>query len=183
MLAALLLSWLIYQSTPQAAPPAPPTAVPQEYPSIKNFLRINSEICTGGQPTMEDLARMKAEGVRAVLNLRRPSEYNAEEEALKAKDLGLRYFNIPVNGIEPKDEQAGEFLKLLADPQNRPVFIHCTSANRVGAFWMIRRVLVDHWKLDDAETEARKMGLHSQNLLDFARTYIARHSKPQQPAG
>lgn len=179
MLAALLLSWLVVQ----AVPPAPPTAVPQEYPSIKNFLRINSEICAGGQPTMEDLARMKAEGVRAVLNLRRPSEYDAEEEALKAKDLGLRYFNIPVNGAEPKDEQADEFLKLMADPQNRPVFIHCASANRVGAFWMIRRVLVDHWKLDAAEAEARKMGLHSQNLIDFARTYIARHSKPQQPAG
>ena len=183
MLAALLLSWLVFQSTPQAAPPAPPQVPPQEYPSIKNFLRINSEICTGGQPTMEDLARMKAEGVRAILNLRQPSEYNAEEEALKAKDLGLRYFNIPVNGVEPKDEQADEFLKVLADPQNRPIFIHCTMANRVGAFWMIRRVLVDHWKLDDAETEARKMGLHSQNLFDFARTYIARHSNPQQPAG
>ena len=178
MLAALLLSWLVVQ----AIPPAPPTAVPQEYPSIKNFLRINSEICTGGQPAMEDLARMKAEGVRAILNLRRPSEYNAEEEALKAKELGLRYFNIPVNGAEPRDEQADEFLKLIADLLNRPIFIHCTSANRVGAFWMVRRVLIDHWKLDDAEAEARKMGLHSQNLVDFARSYIARHSKPQQPA-
>ncbi len=176
MLAALLLSWLIFQSTPRAAPPQAP---PQEYPSIKNFLRINSEICTGGQPTMEDLVRMKAESVRAILNLRRPSEYNSEEEALKAKDLGLRYFNIPVNGVEPKDEQAGEFLKLMADPLNRPVFIHCTTANRVGAFWMIRRVLVDHWKLDTAEAEARKMGLHSQSLLGFARSYIARHRQPQ----
>ena len=174
MLVALLLSWLVFQSTPQAAPPAPP----QEYPSIKNFLRINSEICTGGQPTLEDLARMKAEGVRAILNLRRPSEYNAEEEALKAKELGLRYFNVPVNSAEPKDEQADEFLKLMADPQNRPVFIHCATANRVGAFWMIRRVLVDHWKLDDAEAEARKMGTHSQSLFDFARSYIARHTKP-----
>jgi len=131
---------------------------------------------------MEDLARMKAEGVRAIVNLRRPSEYNAEEEALKVKELGLRYFNIPVNGVEPKDEQADEFLKVLADPQNRPIFIHCTTANRVGAFWMIRRVLIDQWSLDTAEAEARKMGLHSQGLLAFPRSYITRHSKPQQPA-
>lgn len=173
MSALLLLFFLVFQ----AAPPSSP-APPQEFPSIKNFFRINSEICTGGQPSMDDLARIKADGVRAILNLRRPTEYNAEEEALKAKELGLRYFNIPVNGAEPKDEQAEEFLKLMADPQNRPIFVHCTTNNRVGAFWMIRRVLVDHWKLEDAEAEARKMGTHSPNLFDFARSYIARHSKP-----
>jgi hypothetical protein len=29
----------------------------------------------------------------------------------------------------------------------------------VGAFWMIRRVLRDGWKLDAAEEEAKKIGL------------------------
>ena len=176
MLVALFLFSLVLQPRPQAAPPASPQTVSNEYSSIKNFLSINSEFCTGGQPSMDDLARLKIEGVRAVLNLRRPSEYNAEEEALKAKDLGLRYFNIPVNSAELKDEQVDEFLKLLADPQNRPVFIHCTTANRVGAFWMIRRVLVDHWSLDVAEAEARKMGTHSPSLFAFARSYISRHT-------
>ena len=125
---------------------------------------------------MDDLSRMKDEGVRAVLNLRRPSEYNAEEEAAKAKSLGLRYFTIPVDSIAPRDDQADEFLKILADPLNRPLFLHCTSNNRASAFWMIRRVLVDGMKLEDAETEAKKAGLHSQNLIDFARSYIERHA-------
>jgi protein tyrosine phosphatase (PTP) superfamily phosphohydrolase (DUF442 family) len=98
-------------------------------------------------------------------------------EAAKAKELGVRYFPIPVATAEPKDEQADEFLKVTADPKNRPAFIHCASANRVGAFWMIRRVLVDGWKMDDAESEARKMGMHSPNLVEFAHRYIARHSK------
>jgi uncharacterized protein (TIGR01244 family) len=149
----------------------------QDFSSIKNFLRINEQICTGGQPSMDDLARLKAEGVRAIINLRRPSEYNAEEEAAKAKELGLRYFNIPVTVAEPKDEQAGEFLKATADPHNRPVFIHCAAANRVGAFWMIRRVLVDGWKIEDAEAEARKIGMHSPSLIEFAHSYIERHAK------
>lgn len=161
------------QNSPQQAQPASGL----EYPSIKNFFRPNKEFCSGGQPSMDDLARMKDEGVRAVLNLRRPSEHDAAEEAAKAKSLGLRYFNIPVDPAAPRDAQADEFLKILADPANRPIFVHCTTNNRASAFWMIRRVLVDNWKLEDAETEASKAGLHSQNLVDFARGYIARHTK------
>ncbi len=149
----------------------------QDFPSILNFLRVNKQICTGGQPTMDDLAKLKAEGVRAIINLRRPTEYKAEEEVAKAKALGLRYFNIPVSVAEPKDEQADEFLKITSDPLNRPVFIHCASANRVGAFWMVRRVLVDGWKIEDAEAEARKIGMHSPSLVEFAHSYIARHAK------
>jgi uncharacterized protein (TIGR01244 family) len=152
---------------------------PREYPSIQNFLRINQQICTGGQPTSGDLAKLKAEGVKAIINLRQPSEYNAEEESANAKELGLRYFNIPVNASEPKNEQVNEFLKITADPENRPAFIHCRSANRVGAFWMIRRTLLDGWNIEDAEAEAKKIGLHSPNLIEFARGYIEHH--PRQP--
>ena len=148
-----------------------------DFADITNFLRINKQICTGGQPTMDDLSRMKSEGVKAVVNLRRPSEYDAAAEEAKARQLGLRYLNIPVNGQDPKDEQADEFLKFLADEHNRPVFIHCASANRVGAFWMIRRVLVDGWKLEDAEREAEKIGMRGADVRAFARDYIRRHEK------
>jgi protein tyrosine phosphatase (PTP) superfamily phosphohydrolase (DUF442 family) len=154
---------------------------------IRNFLRVNENICTGGQPTLEQLAELKADGVRAVLNLRRPTEkqtprpgaeplpYDAAAEAAEAERLGLRYFNIPVDSQAPTDAQVDEFLKILADPQNRPLFIHCSTANRVGAFWMIHRVLVDKWALEDAEAEAKRIGLSNEKTRAFARDYLARH--------
>jgi protein tyrosine phosphatase (PTP) superfamily phosphohydrolase (DUF442 family) len=146
--------------------------------SIRNFLRVNSEFCTGGQPRIEELSKLKAEGVKAIINLRPPSEHAAAEEERAATQLGLRYFNIPVRFDDPKDEQATEFLKLTDDPQNRPAFIHCAAAVRVGAFWMIRRVLRDRWSLADAEKEAEKIGLHhSPHLNEFARRYIEAHKK------
>src|SRR3982750_4030905 len=64
--------------------------------SIRNFLRVNKDFCTGGQPRLEHLEKLKADGVKAIINLRQPSEHRAPEEAAKAKELGLRYFNIPV---------------------------------------------------------------------------------------
>ena len=156
-----------------------PLGAQTELPPIRNFLRVDSNFCTGGQPRLEHLDQLKAEGVRAIINLRQPSEHRADEEASKAKGLGLRYFNIPVAFGEPKDEQVAEFLKLTDDPANRPAFIHCTAAIRVGAFWMIRRVLRDGWTIEQAEEEARKVGLReSPHLTEFARAYITRHRKP-----
>lgn len=150
----------------------------QESAPIRNFMRVNDEFCTGGQPRLEHLEKLKSEGVKAIINLRTPAEHRAEEEEAKAKELGLRYFNIPVVYTAPKEEQVTEFLKLTDDPANRPVFIHCTAAIRVGAFWMIRRVLRDGWTFEAAEEEAKKVGLReAPHLTEFARSYIAKYGK------
>jgi protein tyrosine phosphatase (PTP) superfamily phosphohydrolase (DUF442 family) len=157
------------------------TALPvhsQEVPPIRNFLQVNEQFCTGAQPRLEHLAKLKADGVKAIINLRQPSEHRAEEEEAEAKKLGLRYFNIPVVYREPKDEQVVEFLKITDDPGNRPAFIHCAAAIRVGAFWMIRRVLRDGWTIEKAEEEAKQIGLvNAPHLNEFARSYIERNRK------
>lgn len=148
----------------------------QDIPPIRNFLRVNKDFCTGGQPRFEHLAQLKAEGIKTIINLRTSDEHRAAEEEEKAKELGLRYFNIPVVFRDPKEEQVTEFLKITDDPENRPAFIHCTTAIRVGAFWMIRRVLRDGWTIEAAEEEAKKVGLkESPHLNEFARKYIEKH--------
>jgi len=162
------------------------SAMAQDAGEIRNFLRVNKDFCTGGQPKLEQLEKLKADGVKAVINLRQPSEHRAAEEEAKVKELGLRYFNIPVAYGNPNEEQVAEFLKITDDPENRPAFIHCTAAIRVGAFWMIRRVLRDGWKVEDAEAEAVKVGLReSPHWLEFARKYIETHrakaSLPSEP--
>jgi protein tyrosine phosphatase (PTP) superfamily phosphohydrolase (DUF442 family) len=150
----------------------------KDAPDIRNFLRVSEEFCTGGQPRLEHLAQLKEQGVKAIINLRRPSEHRAEEEETEAKRLGLRYFNIPVAFGEPKDEQADEFLKITDDPENRPAFIHCTAAIRAGAFWMIRRVVRDGWSVEKAEEEAARVGLReSPHLNEWARAYIEKRRK------
>jgi uncharacterized protein (TIGR01244 family) len=147
-------------------------------PPIRNFLRVNADFCTGGQPRLEHLEMLKKDGVKAIINLRQPSEHRAEEEEAKAKELGLRYFNIPFVFGDPKDEQVDEFLKITDDVNNRPAFIHCTAGIRVGAFWMIRRVLRDGFTVEAAEKEAEQVGLKdSPHLNAFAKRYIEKHKK------
>ncbi len=153
-----------------------PVASPQEVPPIRNFMRINDQFCTGGQPRLEHLKQLKDEGIKAIINLRPTGEHRAAEEEEKARELGLRYFNIPVVFRDPKEEQVTEFLRVTDNPENRPAFIHCAAAIRAGAFWMIRRVLRDGWTIDAAEEEAKKVGLkESPHLNEFVRQYIDKH--------
>ena len=150
----------------------------QELPPIRNFLQVSPQFCTGGQPRMEHFAKLKGDGVKAVLNLRQPSEHRADEERAAVEQAGLKYFNIPVVYQEPTDAQADEFLKITDDPANRPMFIHCTAAIRVGAFWTIRRAVRDGLSVDAALQEGRKVGLvNAPHLEEFARRYIAAHAK------
>jgi len=152
--------------------------VQDSVPPIRNFIRLNSQYCTGAQPRLEHLEMLKKEGVKAIINLRQPSEHRAADEEAKAKELGLRYFNIPVVFGEPKDEQVEEFLRITDDVDNQPAFIHCAAGIRVGAFWMIRRVLRDGFTVEAAEKEAEQIGLKdSPHLNEFARRYIAKHKK------
>jgi uncharacterized protein (TIGR01244 family) len=147
-----------------------------ELPPIRSFLQVTPQFCTGGQPRIEHFAKLKADGVKTVLNLRQPSEHRADEEQAAVAAAGLKYFNIPVVYATPTDSQVDEFLRITDDPANRPMFIHCTAAIRVGAFWLIRRVVRDGMTYDAALAEARKVGLvNAPHLEEFARAYLASH--------
>ena len=150
----------------------------QELPAIDRFLQVTPEFCTGAQPRLEHFAKLKADGVKAVLNLRQPSEHRAEDERAAVEKAGLKYFNIPVVYTAPTDAQVDEFLKITDDPANRPMFIHCTAAIRVGAFWMIRRAVRDGLSADAALEEGKRVGLrNAPHLEEFARRYIDSHRR------
>jgi uncharacterized protein (TIGR01244 family) len=155
-----------------------PAAAQTELPPIERFLQVSPEFCTGAQPRLEHFAKLKADGVKSVLNLRQPSEHRADDERAAAEKAGLKYFNIPVVYAAPTDAQVDEFLKLTDDPANRPMFIHCAAAIRVGAFWTIRRAVRDGLSADAALEEGRKVGLrNAPHLEEFARRYIDAHRK------
>jgi uncharacterized protein (TIGR01244 family) len=146
---------------------------------IDKFYRVDDRIATGGQPLLEQISALEREGFRTIINLREPSEYDAAAEAAEAGRLGLRYLSIPFRASDPKDEPVDAFLAAMKDRKIWPAFVHCGSGNRVAALWMIHRVVVDGWELENAEHEARLIGLKSVNLRAFAYEYICRHPKAE----
>lgn len=155
------------------------TAAMSELTGIPNFLKLTDQVWTGGQPWPEHLSKLKDAGIKVVINLRPHDEYEGAREEAKVKELGMSYFNIPVVFSSPDELDADDFLKLTDEQlKNGPVFIHCAVGTRVGAFWMIRRVLRDSWEFDKALEEANRIGLNNRaNLMEFAKEYIEKKKK------
>jgi uncharacterized protein (TIGR01244 family) len=155
------------------------TAAMSELTGILHFVKLNDQVWTGGQPWLEHFPKLKDAGIKVIINLRPHAEYNGEREAAKVKELGMSYFNIPVSFNEPDELDVDDFLKLTDEQlKNGPVFIHCAVGARVGAFWMIRRVLRDNWEYDKALEEANRIGLRTQSpLTQFAKEYIEKRKK------
>jgi uncharacterized protein (TIGR01244 family) len=155
------------------------TAAMSELTGIPRFLKLTDAVWTGGQPWMEHLPKLKDAGIKVIINLRPHAEYQGAREEARVKELGMSYFNIPVDSHTPDELDADDFLKLTDEQlKNGPVFIHCAVAVRVGAFWMIRRVLRDGWEYDKALEEANRIGLNNNaRLAEFAKEYIEKKKK------
>jgi uncharacterized protein (TIGR01244 family) len=154
------------------------TAAMSELTGIPHFLKLTDQVWTGGQPWPEHLPKLKEAGIKVVINMRPHAEFDAAKEEAKVKELGMTYFNIPVAFNAPDELDVDDFLKLTDEQlKNGPVFIHCAVGTRVGAFWMIRRVMRDNWEFDKALEEANRIGLRNAQLIEFAKDYIDKKKK------
>ncbi|MCC7241284.1 MAG: hypothetical protein IT180_05120 [Acidobacteria bacterium] len=146
---------------------------------ITNYTRVDAVVACGGATETAALEGLKADGFKSVVNLRLSDERgaNVEENEAKAKELGLNYFHLPFSRASPDPAIVDQFLTVLSDEANQPVFIHCASGSRVGALWLVKRVLQDGWSIEEATTEAKLIGLSTPGLEKFALEYIASHQK------
>lgn len=148
-----------------------------EMPGIRNFSRVDATVGCGGAVDPAAMSALRKDGFVSVINLRVASEPGADVDAGRAaaQAAGLKYIHLPFNAQAPDSKTVESFLAAVADKSNQPVFIHCGSANRVGAVWMIKRALQDGWPIDKARVEAEAIGLTSAPLVAFATEYIGKH--------
>ena len=146
---------------------------------VTNFARVETTIACAGATTPEAIGEVKKLGYAAIVNLRQANEPGADIEAATAaaKTAGIKYIHLPLNTAAPDPAVVEGFLKAVTDPANQPVFVHCASANRAAALWMIKRMNVDGWDADKAGTEAAALGLTNPALKTFALDYAKAHQK------
>jgi uncharacterized protein (TIGR01244 family) len=148
-------------------------------PGITNFSQVETTVACAGATTPAALADVKKMGYASVVNLRQASEPGADidGEAAAAKSAGLNYVHLPFNAASPDPMLVDNFLKAVTNPGNQPAFIHCASANRAAALWMVKRVVVDKWDVDRASAEATALGLTNPALKSFVLDQIQAHKK------
>jgi uncharacterized protein (TIGR01244 family) len=139
-------------------------------PGIVNFGYIGKTVACAGATAPVALAEVKKLGYAAVINLRVASEPGAEIDAsaAAAQAAGLRFIHLPFNASAPDPMLVDKFIAAITDPKNQPAFIHCASANRAAALWMVKRMVVDKWDAERAATEATALGMTSPALKAFA---------------
>ena len=131
-------------------------------------------IFLGSQPSPADFEQAKKGGIKTVINLRHHDEIEGFDEQEVVTDLGLAYYNVPWNGPEELSDERFDEVRELLRTAERPILLHCSSANRVGPMWLAYRVLDDGADYEDALSEAMTVGMKSPDYQAKAKSYVER---------
>lgn len=142
---------------------------------VTNACQILPNVLTGGQPGPGHLNALKEAGVGVLLDIRDAMEPRPMDEAAQAALLGLEYVNIPVSAGTLDDTTMDRILGTLRGAENRQIFFHCASGNRVGGP-MLAHLILDHgMDEEDAIQQAMRAGLRSAEILEWGLDYARRH--------
>lgn len=126
-----------------------------------NIKQVEAGLYCGGQPSEQELAALAADGVRSLINLRPPSEFDGFDEAGAAAKLGLNYTQIAITGsADLTREKIAEFCAALTTARAAgPVLVYCRSGNRVGAAIALAEAWMHHCCPDEALAHGRRAGM------------------------
>jgi tyrosine-protein phosphatase SIW14 len=153
----LVVSSLALPTGAYAGPNDPPSkAVAAPAIRIDNFGQVNANYFRGAQPKGRDYADLAALGVKTVINLT-SSDADANERTF-VEGAGMKYFQIPMTTREqPKPAELTEFLSIVNDPANQPVYVHCVGGrHRTGVMTAAYRMTHDGWSSDQAFSEMKR---------------------------
>lgn len=128
--------------------------------------------------------------IKSIIDLRLPSDGDLENNPEILEDLiaeklsvekinGVNYFNNG-SGQVPQRHNLNYFFKIMDNPQNYPVLIHCYhGVGRAEMYSAIYRIEYENWDKDDARKSTRFFTKWSAFDLgkrkgDFLHTYISR---------
>jgi len=127
---------------------------------LPNFHKVHDFLYRGGEPTDAGLEKLKAMGVKTIIDLRGHQDRCAQESR-RAAELNLRYLNLPMSSQSPTPRQIKTFLQEVEeaahDMEAAPVFVHCAhGSDRTGCMVGIWRVTHDNWSWDKTYKEMRQ---------------------------
>ena len=97
-----------------------------------DFTQPRAGLHTGGQPSLEQLDALPAQGVRTVIDLRADGEDRGYDEVAELQRRKLRYLRLPIAGAQDLTPANASALKRLLVDSGDGVLLHCASGNRVG---------------------------------------------------
>jgi len=126
-------------------------------PGVPNLHRVSELLYRSGQPTANGMRRLKAMGIRSIVNLR---AFHSDKHEI-SRTL-LKYEHIPMkmrrrgtaSTFSFNQESLLRFVIFVTTPKNCPVLLHCQyGADRAGVMCAVYRMVVDGWSREAAVRE------------------------------
>lgn len=138
---------------------------------IKNFGEVNAHYYRGAQPDRQGFADLDALGIATVIDL--AAEGDPGEQAI-VESLGMKFHRIPMTTRDvPTPLQLAEFLKLINDPANQPVYVHCMGGrHRTGVMTAAYRMNEEGWTADRAFAEMKRYQFGADFLHPEFKTFV-----------
>jgi tyrosine-protein phosphatase SIW14 len=139
---------------------------------INNFGMVNTNYYRGAQPQGHDYSDLAALGVKSVIDLT-DTDGVASEPAM-VKSAGLKSFKIPMSvHVPPTRAQLDEFMKIVTDPQNQPVYVHCVGGrHRTGVMTAAYRMINEGWTGQRAFAEMKNYKFGADFLHPEFKSFI-----------
>jgi protein tyrosine phosphatase (PTP) superfamily phosphohydrolase (DUF442 family) len=124
---------------------------------IKNFLRVDDRLGTGGQPTERQLHELAADDCQVVINLGLlDPKYCLPDESGLVAQLGMTYRHIPVVFDAPQVTELETFVAAMDASASARTFVHCAANYRVSSFVALYGQLRLGWSAEEADAHARR---------------------------
>ncbi len=162
---------------------------------IRNFRTVRDGVLyRSGQLSLDGLKRIIHDyGIRTVITLRdaalpgNPPPDQAEETYCRSEEIN--YVRIPprtwwaADGSVPAEKGIRQFLRVMDDPRNYPVLIHCFAGiHRSGAFCAVYRMEYQDWTNAQAIAEMKACGYShlddEWDVLGYIEQYRPRKLQP-----
>ena len=157
---------------PMLAPPANARDEPA------NFVRWRPGLASSAQPSALYLARVKAQGYDAVINLAPPQSYGSiASEGTIVTGQHAGYLNIPVNFSRPTAEDFNAFVAEMQRRSGENVLVHCQVNMRGTAFVFLYRVIYENAPVDEAVAKLTGVWIPDRVWKTFIDETLAAHGK------
>jgi protein tyrosine/serine phosphatase len=149
--------------------------------NIANFGQVSKMYYRGAQPVGHDFTELATLGVKTVIDLQ---AYGDPREPAAARAAGLHYVNIGMSTrVVPTDDQLKQFLAIVNDPAQQPVYVHCAGGHhRTGVMTAIYRMTMDGWTGEQAFAEMKKYGFGADVLHPEFKEFVLSEFVPPPPA-
>ena len=168
----------------QTTTPIPAATASLSRIHIDNFGRINDNYFRGAQPKGTDYRDLAAIGVKTVIDLQADGP-SSEAGAVKA--AGMKFIRIGMTTTKaPTEAQVTQFLEIVNDPANQPVFVHCAGGrHRTGTMTALYRMTNEGWTPAQAYNEMKQYRFEGFPDHPVLRNYVYAYKAaplPKQPA-